>query len=83
MSAVNVMGPLLSIADLGNNSNYSWMQAQYGVVEKLGKVTTIQVKDETKHRLEMLGRKGDTYDDVIRKLLNNYDETLTSMVGAE
>ncbi len=38
----------------------------------MGKVRTIQVKEETKHRLDSLGRKGDTYDDVIRKLINNY-----------
>lgn len=80
---VNVMGLLLAIADAGNNSNYRWMQRQYALVEKLGKVRTIQVKDETKHRLERLGRKGDTYDDVIRKLLNNYDRTLTSTAAAE
>lgn len=38
----------------------------------MSKVRTIQVRDETKHRLDMLGRKGDTYDDIIRKLINNY-----------
>lgn len=41
---------------------------------KLGKVRTIQLKDETKHRLERLGRKGDTYDDIIRKLINSYNK---------
>jgi hypothetical protein len=38
----------------------------------LSRVKTIQVKTETKHKLEMLGRKGDTYDDIIRKLIHNY-----------
>jgi hypothetical protein len=38
----------------------------------MSRVKTIQVKNETKHKLEMLGRKGDTYDDIIRKLLDCY-----------
>ena len=38
----------------------------------MGKVRTIQVRDETKRRLDSLGRKGDTYDDVIRKLISSY-----------
>lgn len=47
-----------------------------GVGCKLGKVRTIQVKDETKRRLDSLGRKGDTYDDVIRKLITSYARNL-------
>lgn len=43
----------------------------------MSKIRTIQVRDETKHRLDMLGRKGDTYDDIIRKLINNYAKNFT------
>jgi len=41
-------------------------------VATLGQVKTIQVRIETKRRLEMLGKKGDTFDDVIRKLIDSY-----------
>ena len=36
------------------------------------RVTTIQVKDDTKHKLDLIGSKGDSYDDIIRRLLKNY-----------
>ena len=32
--------------------------------------TTIQITLETKKTLEKLGKKGDTYDDIIKGLLN-------------
>jgi spore germination protein GerM len=38
----------------------------------LSQVKTIQVRVETKRRLEMLGKKGDTFDDVICKLIDSY-----------
>lgn len=38
----------------------------------LGQVKTIQVRVETKRRLEILGKKGDTFDDVICKLIESY-----------
>ena len=38
----------------------------------LSQVKTIQVRVETKRRLEMLGKKGDTFDDIICKLINSY-----------
>jgi len=41
-------------------------------VVTLSQVKTIQVRVETKHRLEMLGKKGDTFDDIICKLINSY-----------
>jgi len=41
-------------------------------VVALNQVKTIQVRVETKHRLEMLGKKGDTFDDVICKLIDSY-----------
>jgi predicted CopG family antitoxin len=49
----------------------------------LAKVRTIQLKDETKHRLERLGRKGDTYDDIIRKLINSYTKNSDLSRAAE
>ena len=36
------------------------------------RVTTIQVKDDTKLRLDLIGGKGDSYDDIIQRLLRNY-----------
>jgi len=37
----------------------------------------IVVNEETKKRLDSLGKKGDTYDFIIRKLLNNIKNGLT------
>jgi predicted CopG family antitoxin len=34
------------------------------------KITTIQVREDTREALKKLGRKGDTYDDIIQKLLS-------------
>lgn len=36
--------------------------------------TTIQISRETKTKLNELGKKGDSYDTIIQKLLKNYDE---------
>lgn len=36
--------------------------------------TNIQVSRETRNELAMLGKKGDTYDDIIRKLIKYYKE---------
>jgi len=33
------------------------------------KSTTIRIKTETKEKLESLGRKGQTYDEIVKKLL--------------
>ena len=35
--------------------------------------TTIQVKKGTRERLKKLGRKGDTYNDIITRLLKEYE----------
>ncbi len=32
-------------------------------------MTTIQISKETREMLKQLGRKGETYDDIIRKLI--------------
>ena len=45
------------------------------VVTVMSRAKTIQVKNETKHALEMLGRKGDTYDDIIQKLIKSYSNS--------
>jgi hypothetical protein len=37
---------------------------------RLVQITTIQIKSSTKRRLQKLGRKGDTYDDIVRRLIN-------------
>jgi hypothetical protein len=34
------------------------------------KTTTIQVDTETRDALRLLGKKGETYNDIIRKLIN-------------
>ena len=36
--------------------------------------TSIQVSQETKNRLTQLGLKGDTYDDIIRRLLDKHSK---------
>ena len=36
---------------------------------------TIRVKVETKKRLDEIGKKGDTYDDIIRRLLEYYEKS--------
>jgi hypothetical protein len=41
----------------------------------LPRVRTIQVRNDTKRRLDLLGRKGDTYDAVIRRLIDHYAGT--------
>jgi predicted CopG family antitoxin len=34
-------------------------------------ITTIQIDKPTKEKLKKLGKKGDTFDDIINKLINN------------
>ena len=36
--------------------------------------TTIQVSKETKSKLNEIGKKGDTYDSIIQKLLENFED---------
>jgi hypothetical protein len=38
------------------------------------RVTTIQVKETTRDKLKQLGRKGDTYDQIIERLLQIYEK---------
>jgi len=38
----------------------------------LDTATTVQVKRGTKRILDQLGRKGETYDDIIRQLIRSY-----------
>lgn len=37
--------------------------------------TTIRIKRTTKRRLEELGKKNDTFDDIINKLIDSYIKT--------
>jgi len=37
-------------------------------------VTTIQIKKETREELKSLGSKGETYDEIIRKLIEHKKE---------
>ena len=37
-------------------------------------ITTIQLEKETKEELKELGKKGDTYNDILKKLINFYKE---------
>lgn len=41
------------------------------------KVTTIKLQPETRDALASIGRKGETYDDIIRMLLQTYDSSIT------
>lgn len=41
------------------------------------KITSIKLQMETRDVLASIGSKGDTYDDIIRMLLQNYDESIT------
>ena len=43
--------------------------------------TTISVKTSTKERLSSLGAKGDTFDDIIDRLLNDYDSQIVLKEG--
>jgi len=37
-------------------------------------ITTIQISKETRNGLKDLGKKGETYDDIIKRLLHNYNK---------
>lgn len=36
--------------------------------------TTIRIKRTTKRRLEEIGKKNDSFDDILNKLLDSYDK---------
>ncbi len=38
------------------------------------RITTIQVKETTRDKLKDLGKKGETYDQIIEKLLQIYEK---------
>ncbi len=38
----------------------------------LTRAKTVQIMDDTKRRLDLLGSKGETYDAIIRRLLDSY-----------
>ena len=37
--------------------------------------TTISLDEETRDRLKKLGEKGDSYDDIVQQLIDNYVES--------
>lgn len=41
------------------------------------KITTIKLKPATRDALASIGRKGESYDDIIRMLLQTYDSNIT------
>lgn len=45
----------------------------YGLDSMDGK-TNIQVSRDTRNELAMMGKKGDTYDDIIRMLIRHFKE---------
>jgi hypothetical protein len=45
----------------------------YTVNSGMSEVTTIKLKKETRERLAEIGRKKETYDDIIRRLLEFYE----------
>ena len=40
----------------------------------MSEITTIKVKKETREQLASIGRKGETYEDIIQRLLKYYKE---------
>ena len=46
--------------------------AMVAVALGLDRATTVQVRRGTKRILDRIGRKGETYDDIIRQLIRSY-----------
>jgi hypothetical protein len=40
----------------------------------MARITTIQLKETTREKLKDLGKKGETYDQIIEKLLQIYEK---------
>ena len=45
-----------------------------GVMELITKRTTIQLSQQTKDALVALGKKGDSYEDIIKMLIDSYEQ---------
>jgi predicted CopG family antitoxin len=43
-------------------------------VDTLGELTTVKIKKDTREKLAELGSKKETYDDIIRRLIEFYEE---------
>lgn len=43
-------------------------------------ITTIQLEKTTKNMLVSIGRKNETYDDIVVKLIKNYHENNKGMI---
>jgi hypothetical protein len=38
------------------------------------RISSIEIKPSTKDRIKNLGKKGDTYDDIVQRLLQAYEK---------
>lgn len=41
------------------------------------KITSIRIRQSTKDKLASVGNTGESFEDVIKMLLHNYDESIT------
>lgn len=44
------------------------------MVNQMSKRTSISVKNDTKKELTKIGNKGESYDDIVQKLLKKFEE---------
>ena len=49
----------------------------------VSKKTTIWISVELRERLKQLGKKGETYEDIIRRLLDTYEKTQEPVCGSK
>lgn len=49
----------------------------------MGDITTIPLTKRTRDRLRQLGRKGETYDELLRRLMDAYEEKLVEFEAVE
>jgi hypothetical protein len=47
----------------------------------MGNITTVKVQKKTRDRLTKLGNKSETFDDIIKRLINFYEATNGSSPG--
>lgn len=54
-------------------NKYAWMHITDGGNNMIGKKTTVLIRSETRNRMRKHGLKGETYDDIIVRLLDAYE----------
>jgi hypothetical protein len=42
------------------------------------RISSIEIKPSTKDRIKNLGKKGDTYDDIVQRLLQAYEKNASA-----